>query len=92
MSCSKSCKRRWICIDEKAGTCTKNCRSCKRKHCSPITVKFRKGWDSTQVNALEFVQLMQEAGADAVTVHGRTREEFYSGLADWNIIAEIRKY
>ena len=57
----------------------------------PITVKFRKGWDSTQVNVLEFAQKMQEAGADAVTVHGRTREEFYSGEADWNIVKEIKQ-
>ena len=57
----------------------------------PVTVKFRKGWDSTQVNALEFAKQMQEAGADAVTVHGRTREEFYSGVADWNIVKEIKK-
>ena len=57
----------------------------------PVTVKFRKCWDSTQVNALEFAKQMQEAGADAVTVHGRTREEFYSGVADWNIVKEIKK-
>jgi len=57
----------------------------------PITVKFRKGWDEQNVNALEFGILMQEAGADAVTLHGRTREQYYSGTADWEIIKELKE-
>lgn len=57
----------------------------------PVTVKFRKGWDEQSINALEFGNLMQEAGADAVTLHGRTREQYYSGTADWEIIKELKE-
>ena len=57
----------------------------------PVTVKFRKGWDEQSINALEFGKLMQEAGADAVTLHGRTREQYYSGTADWGIIKELKE-
>ena len=57
----------------------------------PVTVKFRKGWDEQSINAVEFGKLMQEAGADAVTLHGRTREQYYSGTADWEIIKELKE-
>src|SRR5690606_7261177 len=54
------------------------------KHSSkPGTVKIRKGWDDTQVNAVEVARAAMEEGAAAITVHGRTREQFYSGNADW---------
>lgn len=56
----------------------------------PVTVKFRKGWDDEHINALEFAEIAQESGAAAVTVHGRTRMQFYSGNADWDIIREIK--
>lgn len=56
----------------------------------PVTVKFRKGWDDEHLNALEFAKIAQESGAAAVTVHGRTRMQFYSGKADWDIIKEIK--
>jgi tRNA-dihydrouridine synthase B len=56
----------------------------------PVTVKMRKGWDDTEVNALEVALAVQEAGAAAVTVHGRTREQGYSGLADWTIIKQVK--
>lgn len=56
----------------------------------PVTVKFRKGWDERSVNAVEFAERMEQAGADAVTVHGRTREQYYSGKADWDIIREVK--
>lgn len=56
----------------------------------PVTVKIRKGWDMEHVNAVEFALRMQDAGAAAVTVHGRTREQFYSGLADWDSIAAVK--
>ncbi len=56
----------------------------------PVTVKFRKGWDENSVNALQFAQMAQESGAAAVAVHGRTRDQFYSGKADWDIIAEVK--
>lgn len=56
----------------------------------PVTVKFRKGFDENNVNAVEFAHIMEESGAAAVTVHGRTREQFYSGKADWDIIAAVK--
>ena len=52
----------------------------------PVTVKIRKGWDEINVNAVEFAKVMEQGGAKAITVHGRTREQFYSGKADWDII------
>ena len=57
----------------------------------PVTVKFRKGWDGGSVNAVEFALALQEAGASAVTVHGRTRVQMYGGTADWDIIREVKK-
>ncbi|MFZ5650546.1 MAG: tRNA dihydrouridine synthase DusB [Bacillota bacterium] len=57
----------------------------------PVTVKMRKGWDEESVNAVEMAVLMEKAGVSAVTVHGRTRSQFYSGSADWNIIREVKK-
>lgn len=57
----------------------------------PITVKMRKGWDKDNVNAPYIAKIVEEAGASAVTVHGRTREDFYSGRADWDIIKEVKK-
>jgi tRNA-dihydrouridine synthase B len=56
----------------------------------PVTVKMRKGWNDTEVNALEVALAVQEAGAAAVTVHGRTREQGYSGSADWTIIKQVK--
>lgn len=56
----------------------------------PVTVKMRKGWDEASVNALELALLAEENGAAAVTVHGRTRGQFYSGAADWDIIRQIK--
>lgn len=57
----------------------------------PVTVKFRKGWDNGSVNAVEFARICQQAGADAIAVHGRTRAQMYSGRADWDIIREVKK-
>ncbi|MDA8234532.1 MAG: tRNA dihydrouridine synthase DusB [Clostridia bacterium] len=56
----------------------------------PVTVKMRKGWSDREVNAVELAVLAQEKGAAAVTVHGRTREQYYSGQADWQIIKEVK--
>jgi len=56
----------------------------------PVTVKIRKGWDERNVNAVEFACMAAESGASAVCVHGRTREQFYHGKADWDIIARVR--
>lgn len=58
---------------------------------TPVTVKFRSGWDSSQINAVEFAKAVEEAGAAAIAVHGRTREQFYSGNADWEVISEVKK-
>lgn len=57
----------------------------------PVTVKIRKGWDENNVNAVEFAKVMEQNGAKAVTVHGRTREQFYSGRADWDIIKRVKE-
>lgn len=57
----------------------------------PVTVKFRKGWDEHSVNAVEFARLMEGSGAAAVAVHGRTRSQFYSGKADWEIIKKVKE-
>ena len=56
----------------------------------PVTVKIRKGFDDEHVNAVEMAHVAQESGAAAVAVHGRTREQFYSGKADWDIIAAVK--
>jgi len=55
----------------------------------PVTVKFRKGWDETSSNAVEFAQMCRDFGAAAVTIHGRTREQMYQGTADWACIALV---
>ena len=57
----------------------------------PVTVKFRKGFDGGSVNAVEFAKTMEQAGAAAIAVHGRTRAQMYSGRADWDIIREVKK-
>lgn len=57
----------------------------------PVTVKIRKGFDGEHVNAVEIAKIAEDAGAAAVAVHGRTREEFYSGKADWEIIADVKR-
>ena len=56
----------------------------------PVTVKFRLGWDANSRNYLEFAKMAEQAGADAVTVHGRTRAQQYEGTADWDAIAEVK--
>jgi nifR3 family TIM-barrel protein len=57
----------------------------------PVTVKFRKGWDKGHVNAVEFAQMCEAAGAAAVAVHGRTRVQMYEGRADWDIIRDVKR-
>lgn len=57
----------------------------------PVTVKFRKGWNKDSVNAVEFAVAMEQAGADAVAVHGRTKDQMYSGKADWDIIKKVKE-
>ena len=57
----------------------------------PVTVKIRKGFDEAHVNAVEIAKRAEEAGAAAVAVHGRTRDQFYAGKADWEIIARVKE-
>lgn len=57
----------------------------------PVTVKIRSGWDAYSVNAVEVAKVIEEAGASAITVHGRTRAQGYSGNADWNIIKQVKE-
>ncbi len=57
----------------------------------PLTVKIRKGFDDEHINAVEMAKIAEDAGAAAVAVHGRTREQFYSGRADWDIIRQVKE-
>ena len=57
----------------------------------PVTVKIRKGFDDAHVNAVEMAHVAQESGAAAVAVHGRTREQYYHGKADWDIIRQVKE-
>ena len=57
----------------------------------PVTVKFRKGWDENHIVAVEVAKILEEAGVTAIAIHGRTREEYYSGKADWNIIRKVKE-
>ena len=57
----------------------------------PVTVKFRKGFDDQHLNALEIGKIAEESGAKAVTIHGRTREQYYAGKADWDIIKALKE-
>lgn len=57
----------------------------------PVTVKIRKGWNDENVNAVEIAKILEKNGVSAVAVHGRTREQFYSGTADWDIIRKVKE-
>ena len=57
----------------------------------PVTIKFRKGFDEAHINAVEIAKIAEANGAAAVAVHGRTREQYYSGKADWDIIREVKE-
>ena len=56
----------------------------------PVTVKMRKGWDKGSVNAVELAVMLEQAGASAIAVHGRTKTMLYSGVADWDIIHDVK--
>lgn len=56
----------------------------------PVTVKFRKGWNDHNINAVEIGKIAESAGVSAITVHGRTRDQFYTGKADWDIIGQVK--
>ena len=57
----------------------------------PVTAKIRKGWDSENIVAIEAAKILERSGISAITIHGRTREEYYSGNADWNIIKKVKE-
>lgn len=58
---------------------------------TPVTVKIRSGWDKDSINAVEIAKVVEEAGASAITVHPRTRSEGYSGVANWDIIKQVKQ-
>lgn len=62
-----------------------------KKSKKPITVKMRKGFDDDNVNAVEVAKRLEQAGASLIAVHGRTREQYYSGVADWDIIRQVKE-
>ncbi|WP_251860673.1 tRNA dihydrouridine synthase DusB [Clostridium sp. Marseille-Q2269] len=66
-------------------------KAMKKVSKKPITVKFRKGFDKNNINAVEFAKIMEQSGVDAITIHGRTREQMYEGTADWKIISQVKK-
>lgn len=57
----------------------------------PVTLKIRKGWDEEHIIAVELAKIAEECGISAITVHGRTRDEYYSGMADWKIIKQVKE-
>lgn len=57
----------------------------------PVSAKIRAGWDENSINAVEIAQICEQNGAQAITVHARTRMQYYSGKADWNIIRDVKK-
>ncbi|MCR5624177.1 MAG: tRNA dihydrouridine synthase DusB [Lachnospiraceae bacterium] len=63
----------------------------KKKINKPVTVKIRKGFNEGYINAIQFAKIMEQSGADAIAIHGRTREEYYRGEADWDIIREVKE-
>lgn len=63
----------------------------KKVSLKPVTVKFRKGFDDENINAVEFAKGMEQSGADAIAIHGRTRKQMYQGKADWDIIRKVKE-
>ena len=63
----------------------------KKVSTKPVTVKFRKGFDEGSINAVEFAKILEDAGVDALAIHGRTKEQMYEGKADWDIIGKVKK-
>lgn len=66
-------------------------KSVKKISNKPVTAKFRKGYDDNNINAVEFAKYIEDAGADAIAVHGRTRSQMYEGKADWDIIRKVKE-
>lgn len=65
-------------------------KALKKASTKPVTVKFRKGFDEDNINAVDFAKTLEQAGVDAIAVHGRTKAQMYGGNADWNIIKEVK--
>ncbi|MCI9087770.1 MAG: tRNA dihydrouridine synthase DusB [Clostridia bacterium] len=57
----------------------------------PVTIKIRKGWDKDHINCIEFAKMAEKSGVKAITIHGRTRDEFYTGTADWEMIKKVKE-
>ena len=66
-------------------------RELKKVSSKPVTVKFRKGFDENSIDAVEFAKWVEDAGVDAIAVHGRTRKQMYEGKADWDIIRQVKE-
>lgn len=66
-------------------------RKLKEVSNKPVTVKFRKGFDEENINAVEFAKYLEDAGVDSITVHGRTKKQMYEGKADWDIIRQVKE-
>lgn len=66
-------------------------KSVVKNSIKPVTLKIRKGWDDNSINAVEIAKIAEQAGISALAIHGRTREQYYSGEADWDIIKEIKQ-
>lgn len=72
-------------------TAEKICEAAVKNAACPVTVKMRIGWDDSSINAVDFAKRMEQAGAAAITVHGRTRQQFYSGRADRDMIRRVKE-
>lgn len=66
-------------------------KNLKKVSNKPVTAKFRKGFDDENINAVEFAKYIEDAGADAIAIHGRTRKQMYEGKADWEIIKKVKE-
>lgn len=66
-------------------------RELKKVSNKPVTAKFRKGFDEDNINAVDFAKRLEEAGADSITIHGRTKKQMYEGKADWDIIRKVKE-
>ncbi len=66
-------------------------KKARKETSKPITIKIRKGWDDSNINAIEIAQIAQECGVAAITIHGRTAKQLYKGKADWDIITKIKQ-
>ncbi len=76
----------WLCMPTELGTMLSRIR---KTLTIPFTIKIRTGWDAQTINANEIVRIARESGVDAVAIHGRTRAQGYSGVANWDLISEI---